>query len=124
MANVGQFTISPRYVREDGLTVMDGEQSALPFKNKDQTIITFPPAAIGGNHKHPRTEAIMALDEGLELTWINDNATKEVLRLKPMQVVILPSMIPHVVKNVSPTKVHMIEYADDTQHDVEHVAVI
>ena len=73
-------------MRNDGLTVIYGKSIPLPKKYKQQFkesgIVIFPPEAKGGNHKHPRIEALYSPDN-LTIIWMDKNGNKHKKSMTP-----------------------------------------
>lgn len=94
---------------------------------KDSQIVHFSPGAVGGNHKHPRTEWFIAMGE-LVLYWLDSTGKRhEKFMTDPEKVVLIkiPPFVPHAVKNISEFKFGVLfEYADAKQHAVESYHVI
>jgi len=126
MSEIISIPVTPRYAREDGLTVFDSARQELNgiFEVEDLAFVTIPSAAIGGNHSHPRTEAFIALTKGLVLHWLDSSGTKQTKELGPQELTIVAPNVPHAVQNTSDEIAVLIEYADALQHDVERVALV
>ncbi|HLD21767.1 MAG TPA: cupin domain-containing protein [Patescibacteria group bacterium] len=97
------------------------------FQISEKMVIVLPPQAIGGNHMHPRTEICIALSPELQLFWQENGVLHQEMLFHPGELVayIIPSHLPHAVVNISRKNVaSMIEYANNTQHDVEHIEIV
>ena len=106
--------------------------TSLPIpsrKIKDQQMIVLGPGAVGGNHKHPRTEWFIAMSPGLQLYWLDEQGNvqeRELFSQKEELILVeMPPFVPHAVKNIGNTeKAILIEFADDKIKKNEHVKVI
>ncbi|MEO8582075.1 MAG: hypothetical protein ABI425_05905 [Patescibacteria group bacterium] len=106
--------------------------TALPIpvrKIKDQQMIVIGPGAVGGNHKHPRTEWFIAFSPGLKLFWLDEqNMVQEVDMFSKKEELVLiemPPFVPHAVKNMDKKqKVILIEFADEKMKNSEFIQVI
>lgn len=110
--------------RENGLWVVneDAVTPHLNFEVADRQIIGIPPEAFGGNHRHPRTEAFVAMGGELTLTWEDDEGN---IHSEPMHsengllLFVIGSMVPHTVHNQGDQLGLLYEFANEKQHDVE-----
>lgn len=131
-AKIASFNINPDYIKDNGLFVLDIDRDGLPlgFEPKARTIVTIPPQAQGGNHRHSRIEAFVGFGEGLELHWIDESGEHQSAPMNPngeLLLFVMPSMVPHAVVNTSTTtQAFLLEYADQTpsENTVEPFQVI
>lgn len=106
--------------------------NVLPFpsrKIKDQQLIILGPGAVGGNHKHPRTEWFIAMSAGLKLFWLDEKRKvheRDIFSDKEeLMLVEVPPYLPHAVKNTgTKDKVILLELADDQMKNPQFVEVI
>lgn len=112
---------------ETGLWVLNADD--IPVDKgliKDQQIVHFQPLAIGGNHKHPRTEWFIGIGN-LIFYWLDSFGMLQELKMNPngnLLLIEVPPLLPHTVINQSKTDTAVLfEYADAKQHDVEKVVV-
>ena len=124
MLGIQRISIAPKYTKEDGLIVMDSIRTELPFEAKVLQFVILPPKAIGGNHRHPRKEAFLALGEGLELHWQDEEGELHTELFVRNEVIIVAPFTPHGIVNKSETTASIAEWADGIQHDVEQVDII
>lgn len=119
----------PTYEREDGLIVIDDLSVPLPenFKTRIQSTVVFPAGAMGGNHKHPRTEVFYSTSD-LTLIFLDGNGEKKEMSMAPEEgeykLFVISPNLPHVVVNRTGKEVIMVEFANEEQHDVEKVELI
>lgn len=94
---------------------------------KDQQIVHFAPEAIGGNHKHPRTEWFVGIGD-LVFIWLDENGVKKEEHMHPdglIRLITVPPYLAHAVVNRSEDKVGILfELADGKQENVEKVRVV
>lgn len=100
-----------------------------PRKIKDQQMIIFGPGAVGGNHKHPRTEWFMAMSAGVMLYWLDTDGKLQEREMSSkkdeLMLVEVPPFVPHAVKNISSNeKIIVVEFADNKLNETEFVEVI
>jgi len=112
MSGIQKIPIQPKYIQEDSL------RPELPFKVEVLQFVTLPPKAIGGNHKHPRTEAFLALSKGLEFHWQDENGKSHIESLAPNEIIAVSPSTPHGVTNTSAAAASVVEWADAIQYDV------
>lgn len=93
---------------------------------KDQQIIHLAPEAVGGNHKHPRTEWFVAMGD-LVLVWLDEHGVRQEKHMNPdgkLIITMVPPFLPHAVVNRSKTQFGILyEMADGKMRDVEVVKV-
>ena len=125
---VSKGEIAPSYKRESGLWVLKLEDVKLPegFDESERSIVYIPLGEVGGNHRHPRREAIIGIGD-LELVWIDENEKKhrELMNKNgKLTLFVVSAMTPHAVRNTSSKNFGMLlEFASEPQHDVELVDV-
>jgi uncharacterized RmlC-like cupin family protein len=94
---------------------------------KDQQIVHLAPRAIGGNHKHPRTEWFIGIGD-LVFVWLDEQGIKHEEYMHPngeIKLITVPSLLPHAVVNKSKNQVGVLfEFADGKQENVEQVKVV
>lgn len=105
--------------------------TSLPIpsrKIKDQQMIILGSGAVGGNHRHPRTEWFMAMSPGVMLYWLDEQGKlheRSIFSDKEELIwVEMPSYVPHAVKNIGKEKAVLIEFADEKSRGSEFVEVI
>lgn len=124
-----KILIDATYKRESGLWVLDIDKVNFPeeFEAKERSLVYLPPQQIGGNHKHPRIEAIIGIGD-LEIAWLDEQKQLHKLPLNEngqLSLTLIPTMLPHAVFNKSRDQFAILfEYANETQHDVELVKVL
>ncbi len=120
--------IELKYIKNNGLWVLDIENISLPFAVKEKSVVCLPAGQIGGNHFHPRKEAFIALNEDLVLIWQDKQGQKHQEKMKPdkqFYLFVLNKNVPHVIKNISTTHdAFLIEYANQLQKNVSQVDLI
>jgi len=93
---------------------------------KDQQIIHLAPEAVGGNHKHPRTEWFVAMGD-LVLVWLDENGARQEKQMNPdgqLMLTEVSAFLPHAVVNRSKSQFGILyELADGKMRDVEAVKV-
>ena len=93
---------------------------------KDRQIVHLGPGAVGGNHKHPRTEWFVGIGE-LLLIWIDGNGERHEAEMCPqgqIRLITVSPFLPHAVVNKSNTQpATLFEMADQKQTDVEQISV-
>ena len=102
--------------------MLDIDKIEVGFEVKQRSIVHIPPGQLGGNHKHPRTEAFIGIGRELELVWKeNEKLIKEMMNPGGQLVLFtIPPQVEHAVKNKSEAENGMlIELADAEQDLVE-----
>lgn len=113
-----------------GLFKVNINQLPLPadFLNYHQIIISIPPLGFGGNHKHPRREIFLCLNEEVEFHWIDENGTKRKTKMKQENQIYLfdvSPFVPHGIKNLSSNSAAvLLEFANVNQYKVEPYPVL
>ncbi len=124
---VEKVVLKPRYKKENGLWVIDIDKVKVPFKIEERSVIYIPPGQLGGNHKHPRKEAFIGIGEGLELIYKEGSQIRR-LRMNPKgktYFFIIPPFLEHAVVNNSKSQQGvLIEFADQSQRDVETCDIV
>lgn len=121
---------SPTYTKENGLQMVDFKNLPLPTETSftEQSLVTIPPGQTGGNHKHPRIEAFVAFGKGMEFHWIDEDGVvqkQSMVSDSELLLFVVPPLLPHAVVNTSPTEQGiLLEFANESQHDVERVEVV
>lgn len=120
---------TPTYTRETGLFVVNLDTvNDLPFEVKERSFVNIPPKEMGGNHKHPRWEAIVGIGSGLKLIWQGENDSKHEEVMNPdghLFIFIVSPNTPHTVVNTSETEIGvLLEFASGPQHSVETVELL
>lgn len=120
--------IEPKYKKENGVVVVDIDKFKIPFEIKEKSLVYIPPKEIGGNHKHPRTEAFVGIGEGLKIIWKDKNGKlieKNMNSDRELLLFVIPADTPHVIINNSDKQFGILmEFADDIQHDVELIKIL
>lgn len=126
---IEQSDFTPTYQRDGGLWVANIDTIKLPdgFTPKEKAVVYLPPLQFGGNHKHPRTEVMVGLGD-LILAWLDENGKKQETPMNPnnkLLIFTLNPFLPHAVFNRSTKNFGIIiEWANESQHDLEMVQVI
>lgn len=125
---VQAYLFEPKYKRDNGLLVLDIGKLPLPdsFKVQETSVVRLPAGEIAGNHKHPRQEAYICLDEGVTLHWLDENGRVHVENMASpgkLQFFVAPPHVPHAVVNASHNDATIVGYADGPLEDVEQVEV-
>ena len=119
-----KISIQPSYRRQNGLWVLNPDSLRLP----EDFIVYIPPKQVGGNHKHPRKEAFIGFGEKLTLLWQDEIGKTNEEKMNPdgqLLLLIVPSNMPHVIRNESTTSFGLLyEFADDIQHDEQRVEIV
>lgn len=93
----------------------------------DQQLIYIPPLAIGGNHKHARTEWFIGIGD-MVFFWLDNHNQKFEKHMNPeghLFLVQVPPFLPHAVKNVSKHNLGILfELANDKMTNPEKIQVI
>jgi hypothetical protein len=128
MNKVKIFKVSPKYVKEDILQVIQLDKLPIPYniKIKDRSIVQMLPGAVGGNHIHPRIELFIGFGE-VSFYYKDGNKIKTLefgSSLNDIKLLFVPSMMPHAVKNTGHNWAILYELADMKQIDVERYEVL
>ena len=121
----------PTYTRDDGLIVIYGKSIPLPkeYKQKyeESGIVIFPPGAKGGNHKHPRIEALYSPDN-LTIIWVDKKGKRHKKSMAPKNgkyiLFVTEPNEPHSVINNTKRDATLVEFAEVEQHEVKSVELI
>lgn len=130
MSTIQKIPLAIKYKKQNGILVFDLDNLTLPtdFKKQEKSLVIIPPQQIGGNHKHPRTEILIALTDTLEIHWIDGEQHKhhEIMsQANQFSLFLVPPYLPHAVINLSNEhNAALYELANAPQHDVETVSVI
>lgn len=117
-------------MRPDGMLKIDLNDFPFPsdFSKYQQVALYIPPMRRGGNHKHPRREVFVCLNEDVELHWVDENGHTHVNPMREGNQLYLFDVhpfVPHAIINLSSTSAAVVlEFADADQHDVEPCSVI
>ena len=110
--------INPLYKKDNGMYVLD--VTGVPFKSSytwvEKVSMSLPPGVIAGNHSHKHAEAFLAMTDGLDLYW--RDRKKKVRKMKMYGkkrhfFIIMPSNIPHAVKNNARSDGIMVKFANE-----------
>lgn len=118
--------IAPKYKKENGLYVLDIDSIEVPFIVKEKSLVYIPPGELGGNHRHPRQEAFVGIEEDLQFIWVEDGETRnlEMNRDHQLQLIMVPTNLEHAVFNRSKNQMAiLLEFADGAQENVETVKI-
>lgn len=126
---VTYLLLEPSYKKENGTWVLRMGDMVFPdyFTLAEQSLVSIPPGAFGGNHKHPRIEMYIACHKELYLLWLDENGDKhEDVMYDPdkIKLWIIPPFIPHAVVNRAEEPAVFYEFANESQHDVEVVTLV
>lgn len=123
---VDRHTITPEHANPDKLWSLSLDAAILPgvvdFTITERDLIYLPAGGVGGNHKHPRTEAFLGIGSGLILLWQDKAGTihrEQMDDSKGLTLFVVRSMTPHAVVNKAAGPAVLIEFADAAQHGVE-----
>ncbi len=122
--------IVPKYKRDNGVLVLDLDNIPLPndLVVRERSLVRLPAGQIAGNHKHPRTEAYVCLEEGAELHWIDDEGNIQVEQMQQTdgdpRLFIIPPLVPHAISNSSAHDITLLGYADGPLEDVQAVEIV
>lgn len=128
MNEITRVPLPPKYKRDNGVTVLD-TQVSLPagFNLKETSLVAIPAGAIAGNHRHPRQEAFICFQQGVELHWIDALGGKHSQAMQPASgehiLFVVPSMLPHAVVNMSSSTATVFAYADGPLVSTEQIPV-
>lgn len=97
------------------------------FILQETTLVQIPKRAIAGNHRHPRQEAFVCFQNGVELHWLDSSGNKHVQAMQPENgqafLFVVPSMVPHAVVNKSEAAATLMAYADGPLANTEQMHV-
>ncbi len=124
-----KIPVPPLYQKNNGMYVMD--ITGTPFKSEytwiEKVSMSLPAGVIAGNHKHKHSEAFLAMTDGLELFWMDNKGKIHIVnmynRVKPF-FIIMPSNIPHAVRNKSPHSGIMVKFANEPPGVMEPVILV
>lgn len=127
--NIIFITLEPTYKKDNGTWVLHTNEVVFPeyFTLAEQSLVSIPVGAFGGNHKHPRIEAYIAFHKELYLIWQDENGEKHEENMydaSNIKLWIIPPFVPHAVVNRAEEDAMFYEFANDTQHDVEVVTLV
>lgn len=123
------YAFEPKYKRNNGIAVFDVEVISLStsFKVHETSLVRLAAGQIAGNHKHPRQEAYLCLDEGILLYWVDIAGKVHTEQMKRAdsepRLFIIPSFVPHAIINTTDRDVTLLGYADSFLEAVEPVSV-
>ena len=111
---------TPSYTRDiQGVSVLVVDDIPLPkgfTPGPPPHLIQIGPHGWGGNHRHRRQEVYVGYGEGLVMIWRDANGER---REAPMtsndgmlQMVVMPSMVPHLVENRAAAPAILYELLD------------
>ena len=127
--SIQRYEYEPHITKKSGLFIIDVDVvDNIPYEVKEKSVVKIPPEEMGGNHKHPRWEALIGIGQGLVLIWQEDDGTKKEEKMNPdekLYLFVIPPYIPHTVINTSDVEFGiLVEYASAVQHDVEPVDLV
>jgi len=119
----------PTYTKENGVWVVNIDKMGedLPFVVIERNMVYLPPGGIGGNHKHPRIEAFVGFGETLTLLWTDERGVEQMEMMNKdgrLSLFIIPSYTSHAVLNKGTRSGFLLEFASDSQHDIEKVELV
>ncbi len=113
-----KIPVSPLYGKKNGMYVMD--ITGVPFKSSytwiEKISMSLPPGVVAGNHSHKHSEAFLAMTPGLILYWMDKKRkvhTMNMFQNEKHFFIILPSNIPHAVKNTANHSGIMVKFANE-----------
>lgn len=126
---VKKIPICSSDTRSNGLQKFDLSKLHFPsgFIFTEQILISLPPKQLGGNHKHPREEFFIALDEDLELHWVDKDGKSHILKMRDENLYLfqIPANVPHAIINTSKIRAGLLmEFASEPLRDPEAYPVI
>lgn len=111
--------IEELYSKPNGMYVLD--VTGVPFKSPyswiEKVAMSLPPGVIAGNHSHKHAEAFLAVTNGLDLYWQDKKKKTHKLAMfgkKRHFFIIMPSDIPHAVKNNAKSDGIMVKFANES----------
>lgn len=127
---IRRIELEPINRRPSGLWMIDLDALPLPdgFIIAEQNLIYLPPRAVGGNHRHPRTEIFIALGSGLVLVWDEAGEVQEQPMMpdadRPVMFIVEPNTPHAVVNRNKKVPASLYELADGPQRNVKPVTLI
>ena len=124
------ISIEPTHQKPNGTFLFDTKEikKKISFDAQESYIISIPPTAFGGNHKHPRREAFVTFSPDLELIWEDENKQlhkEKMMKEKELNLYVVDPFVPHVIVNRSiTTPATLIEFADVPQYEVVAVDLL
>lgn len=121
---IDKILTKPTYKRDGGLWVVNMDMLDIPndFVIAERNVVYIPPGEYGGNHRHPRKEAMIGIGDYIILIWEDSDGVvhEETMSNKDtMLLFILHPFTPHAVVNKGNKPAMLIEVADGPQLDVE-----
>ena len=124
---VEKIQVDTPHIKPDGTWHVNTVDIKVPFSVKESWLISLPPGAMGGNHRHLRTEAFIGSGE-LEFIWLDERGIQHKEKFVEngisYMIVVRPD-VPHAIRNTSDkTTALLYEMADTTEYKIEKVKVI
>ncbi|HVI68881.1 MAG TPA: hypothetical protein VM581_00305 [Magnetospirillaceae bacterium] len=129
MNEITRIPLQAKYKRDNGVFVLDANMP-LPdsFTLNERSLVHIPAGAIAGNHRHPRQEAFICFQEGVELHWIDSAGEKHSQAMHPTNgegfLFVISPMVPHAIANKTAGAAMVMEYADGPALAVEQIPVV
>lgn len=121
--------IDPLYKKNNGMYVLDvtGEPFKSPYIWIEKVSMSLPPGVVAGNHSHKHSEAFLAMTPGLVLYWQDRKKKKHKMVMfgkRKHFFIIMPSNIPHAVKNNSKNNGIMVKFANEPPGEMTKVLLV
>lgn len=129
MNDITRIPLQAKYKRDNGVFVLDADVP-LPdtFALKETSLVHVPAGAVAGNHRHPRQEAFICFQEGVELHWLDITGGKHKQTMHTANgegsLFIIPSLVPHAVVNKSSGTATIVAYADGPLVNAEQMDIV
>jgi uncharacterized RmlC-like cupin family protein len=125
--NIDVIELGSSYRRENGLAALDFDAIKVPFAAVERYLYRIPSGVAGGNHRHPRWEAFVAIGQGMELIWTDAEGSRHQIMMDAgdnFRMFVIPPYMPHAVVNRAHETGVLVEWASEKQHDVQRVELI
>lgn len=100
--------------RDNGFVKIEGMGQPYPFSPQDEAFLLVPPEVTIGNHRHKRMEAILGLNPGALLYWLEESGELNSVELDREHLVVVGSFVPHAIHNAGDAEAHLVEWASIT----------
>lgn len=106
------------YKKNNGMYVMDitGKPFECEYEWIEKTCLSLPVGKVAGNHSHKHAEAFLAMTEGLEFHWQDEEKNIHIVKLfnaSEKFFLILPPFVPHALVNRAGHTGIVIKFANE-----------
>lgn len=126
---IKKFAIEPTHRKDNGIWNLEISSLSFPdnFEIRKRNIVYLPAGQVGGNHRHPRTEAFVGMGEELFIAWLDDKGEKHEEKMmdgERLYSFYVEPFTPHAIINKGIGFAALLELADGPNINVERFEVL